>query len=377
MDKTDILLVGVGGYATCYVRELSLRAAEKNARVVGIVDPYASKSSEYALVEKMNAPIYATLEEFYAEHTADLAIIGTPIPMHASQTIFCMEHGSNVLLEKPITTVVEQAEAIIETRIRTGMKLAVGFQWCYDPAMFAFHKDIRAGLYGKILSAKALVLWPRDIAYYNRTTGWAGKKYDRNGNPIFDCVASNATAHYLENILWNVGCELTDMHVETARANDIETYDTIALQGMAGSARVTYAASHAAGRKSVVEPMLAYVFEKGSTAFRGIAGEGCELIVKLNDGTEKSYRRTCNDTGNGYMYKLWSVVDAIHGKGEIACTAEDALLHTRAISRVMELVPDATQFPPGRVQLDDGMYWVPGLGDTLINCYDSERLLPL
>ena len=201
MDRTDILLVGVGGYATYYVRELSARGAENGARVVGIVDPYASKSSEYAAIQAMQAPIYDTLDEFYAEHTADLAIIGTPIPLHAAQAIYCMEHGSSVLMEKPITTVVDQAEAIIEARNRTGMKLAVGFQWCYDPAMFAFHKDIRAGVYGKMLAAKAIVLWPRDTAYYHRTTGWAGKKYDRSGNPIFDCVASNATAHYLENIL--------------------------------------------------------------------------------------------------------------------------------------------------------------------------------
>lgn len=377
MYRTDILLVGVGGYATYYVRELSARGAENGARVVGIVDPYASKSSEYAAIQAMQAPIYDTLDEFYAEHTADLAIIGTPIPLHAAQAIYCMEHGSSVLMEKPITTVVDQAEAIIEARNRTGMKLAVGFQWCYDPAMFAFHKDIRAGVYGKMLAAKAIVLWPRDTAYYHRTTGWAGKKYDRSGNPIFDCVASNATAHYLENILWNAGCDLTDIQVETARANDIETYDTIALQGKAGSAKITYVASHAAGRDNIVEPMLSYVFEKGCTSFRGLAGDGYELVVKLNDGTEKSYGRTRNDTGNNYMHKLWSVVDAIHGKGEIACTAEDALLHTRVISTVMELVPNAMTFPPERIRLDDGMYWVPGLGDTLKRCYETEMILPL
>ena len=64
MDRTDILLVGVGGYATYYVRELSARGAENGARVVGIVDPYASKSSEYAAIQAMQAPIYDTLDEF-------------------------------------------------------------------------------------------------------------------------------------------------------------------------------------------------------------------------------------------------------------------------------------------------------------------------
>ena len=375
MDRTDILLVGVGGYATCYVHELALRGAQNNAHVVGIVDPYAKNSSEYQTVLDMHAPIYDTLDEFYAEHKADLAIIATPIPMHAAQSIYCMEHGSNVLMEKPITTVIDHAERIIEARNRTGMKLAIGFQWCYDPVMYAFHKDVRAGVFGNVLSAKALILWPRDTAYYHRTTGWAGKKYDKNGNPIFDCVASNATAHYLENILWNIGCDIEDMQVETARANDIEMYDTIAMQGRAGTAKVTYVASHAAGRDNTIEPTMSYVFEKGSTSFMGLSS-GSELTVNMNDGTVKHYGRTRNDNGEP-MHKLWDTIAAIHGKGEIACTAEEAMLHTRAITKVLELKPDAMVFPPERVENDNGMLWVPGLSDTLKRCYETETILPL
>ena len=139
--------------------------------------------------------------------------------------------GSDVLLEKPISGSVADAKRIQEARDKSGKKLVIGFQWSANDAMLQFKKDADAGLYGKLLSTKSLVLWPRDFAYYNRGTRWAGKKYAADGSAIFDSIASNATAHYLFNMLWVSGkgyeaAKVGDVSFFAAKANDIETYDT-------------------------------------------------------------------------------------------------------------------------------------------------------
>ena len=280
-----------------------------------------------------------------------------------------MEHGSHVLIEKPIAATLDDAQRMLDASKATGKILAVGFQWCYDPVMHAFQKDARVGLFGKPVSMRALVLWPRDMAYYRRGTGWAGKKYDKNGAPIFDSVASNATAHYLENMLWVSGCELTDVEVQTFRANPIETFDTIVLRGRIGTGRLTFVASHAIGRKEAQNPMFEYVFEKGRIAFGGLGKDGAELTFHFNDGTEKRYGDTNLGTGIDRMHKLWDVVDAIRDGGEIACTAEDAMLHTRAMAQIFEKCPEAYAFPVDEVYDDNGQNWVPGLRERLIREY--------
>ena len=375
MKSIRVLLVGIGGYAAGYVREMKENGIGNGLILAGVVDPYADKSPRYEEARSMTDVFCDTVEEFYAQHEADLAVVATPIPLHAPQSIYCMEHGSDVLLEKPIAGTPEDAQRIIEARIRTGRRLAIGFQWCNDPAMYAFRKDVRAGLFGKILSMRALVLWPRDIAYYHRGSGWAGKKYDKDGHPIFDSVASNATAHYLFNMLWVSGQELTDVQAVTARANPIETYDTIVLKGKLGSADLTYAATHAGGKEVVQNPMFEYVFEKGSITFGGYGKTGSELTFRFADGSVKEYGVSRTDTGAGRMHKLWDLANLTAGEsGIIVCTAEEALLHTKAMAAVRSACPEAYDFPAEKIRLDDGMYWVPGLTDTLIGCYERRAL---
>ena len=380
MKELKLLLVGVGGYAASYINELKLRGAAGGLKIEGAVDPYAEKANEYQTLCDMGVSFYNTLDEFYAEHTADLAIISTPIPLHAPQAIYCMEHGSNVLCEKPIAGTIADAQRMMEARDRTGKILAIGFQWCYDPAMLAFKKDVQAGLFGELLSMRAIVLWPRNIAYYNRSSGWAGKKYDKNGNPIFDSVASNATAHYLENMLWVSGKNLTDIEFVTARANPIETYDTIVLKGKLGNADLTYAATHACPKSAQQNPHFEYIFEKGSVVFGGRGINGAELVVKAADGTVlKDYGvtstdgRSMADGRNNRVEKLWTIVEVIRGEAsEIACTAEDAMLHARVMETVNQ--QESIPFPAERVTLDDEMYFVPGLAETLWECFEERKL---
>ena len=115
----------------------------------GVVDPFAVKSHHYQELVNRKIPIYNTLEEFYAEHEADLAIISTPIRFHKPQSITAMEHGSNVLVEKPLMTNINEVDELKEVIERTGKQLAVGFQWSFSHALLEVKQDILDGLFGK------------------------------------------------------------------------------------------------------------------------------------------------------------------------------------------------------------------------------------
>ena len=175
-----------------------------------VTDDYTTKAEmeeTYRLFGALGVPVYPDPQTLFAHEKADLAVISTPIFLHVEHASLAFENGCDVLLEKPIAATEEETQKIISARDKAGKGLAIGFQWCYDEAMRAFKADILAGRFGALREMKAMVLWPRDLAYYARGGGWAGKRCAADGRPLWDSVASNATAHYIMNMLWLAGAE--------------------------------------------------------------------------------------------------------------------------------------------------------------------------
>ena len=345
---------------------------------MGVVDPYAAGAPDYAALRDLNVPLVDLPGMFYAGHSAELAVISTPIQFHAAQTVFCLRAGSHVLCEKPAAATVQEVEEMIAARDETGRRLAIGYQWCYDPAMLSLKRDIDAGLLGKPLSLKSIVLWPRDFRYYHRGQGWAGRRFAPSGEPIFDSVASNATAHYLENMLWLCGRgfdgeDFDTMSPRVWRANDIETFDTICLAGrLKNGAEIRFAASHAVQPGEWQDPAFVYEFEKAVVSYGGIGRKSGSLTARFSDGTVRDYG---DSVTGGCENKLKTAVAMARGENvSIPCPAEAAMRHTTAMSMIFRICPDAEVFPESDICRTDERVWVPGLADKLIDYYNSGTL---
>ena len=205
MEKSPakVALLGLGGFGSVYCDNLFKNAVlQEEAQLCAAVDPFAETCKWYPELQKRSIPVYKDLDSLFAAMHPDLCCIATPIQFHKSQTIRCLQEGCGVLLEKPFSGCSDDCREIIAARDATDSYLSIGFQWCSDPVMRKAKADRDAGLFGAPLACKAIVLWPRDEAYYKRGIGWAGRRYAKDGTAIFDSVASNATAHYLFNMLW-------------------------------------------------------------------------------------------------------------------------------------------------------------------------------
>lgn len=373
--KKSVLLVGCGGYAAGYVTALLEKGESLGLRLEAVADPYAADSPVWEKLKEKEIPVYPSPEEYYSRHRADVAIIATPIMLHAAQAITCMREGSDVLLEKPIAGSLGEAQAIMRARDTYGKKLMLGFQWCANDPMLAFKRDADEGRFGRLLSMKALVLWPRDFAYFNRGTRWAGKKYTADGVPIFDSIASNATAHYLYNMLWLAGkgyqgAEVTDMRFVAAKANDIETYDTVLLAAKTVcGADLFFAASHAVSPAENQNPVFVYRFEKAAAYFS--RAEEKRLEVLFDDGERIDYGLSDN---NALEQKLPKAAAYFTGKGENVCPAEGAAQHIALLEKMWENTAEMPRFREEAIVREPGMVWVRGLADVMQRCYREARL---
>ncbi|MDP6450103.1 MAG: Gfo/Idh/MocA family oxidoreductase, partial [Lentisphaeria bacterium] len=101
MEKIQLVQIGAGGYGEFYMGEY-LPGSHENITLAGVVDPFIERCSTHDALLAKGIPIFDDLEAFYAEHSADLAVIASPIQFHLPQTIVALQNGSHVLCEKPL-----------------------------------------------------------------------------------------------------------------------------------------------------------------------------------------------------------------------------------------------------------------------------------
>ncbi|MBP1969244.1 putative dehydrogenase [Virgibacillus natechei] len=373
--KVSILLVGMSGYGNVYLNEL-LTKKNRSASLVGVVDINPKRSDYYEEIINRDIPIYESMNEFYRTNKSDLAIISTPIHLHMEQSCYAMNHGSNVLCEKPMSANPEDVQSMIDTRDKTGKFLAVGFNWSFTPSVQQLKKDILSGEFGKVKRLKSIALWPRSLDYFNRSN-WAGKKYSSTGDMIFDSVANNATAHFLHHLLYVTGntvdtsAQIKNVTAELYRTNAIETFDTSAVKVQTTSnIDIYYYATHAV--KETREPQ--FVIECENAVIHYESGyEDSTIIAYWKDGTKKVY----GDPENEHLAKLDVCIHAIQQDNQqILCGSEAASAHVNCIYAMHQSVPEAPYFPKHLTNYENNqkLYWIDGLADTLLTCFENWRL---
>lgn len=366
-----ILLVGTGGFAAGYIKNL-LNREDQTVTWAGAVDPFITPENK-ALLAENNIPVFNTMEEYYVNHTADLTIICTPTYLHREQCIYALSQGSNVLCEKPLAPTEEDGRAMREAEKKYGKFIAIGFQWCYSKAILALKQDIMEGVLGKPLSLKTIVRWPRDLAYFGRSTGWAGSIM-RNGKLVLDSIASNACAHYLQNMLFVLGNKIDESAVvaklegNCLRANAIENFDTCTLRmETEEGVKLYFAAAHPV--EAQCNPIFEYRFEKATVTYA--AAKGATIHARFTDGTEKDYG---DPSGAADFRKIWDCVAAIRCGTTPTCTVKTALPHTMCIEKVYREIP-ITDFPQVAFNEEKQRREVPGLFEKLYKAYQEEKLL--
>ena len=91
----------------------------------------------------------------FVKEDLDIVFVGSPMPVHAKQTIKALESGKHVLCELTMATNVEDCEKIVETVNRTGMKYMMAENYYYFNYIQEWKKLIQEGKLGRIYYAEA------------------------------------------------------------------------------------------------------------------------------------------------------------------------------------------------------------------------------
>lgn len=374
--NVSVVIVALGGYGLVYLEGLLDHPRDTDFTIVGGVDPEPERCTRLGELRSMGVPVYGSMEEFYAVHQADLAIISSPIHLHCEQTCLALSKGSNVLCEKPLGATVQEGAEMIRARDAAGRFVSIGYQWSFTETIQGLKRDIRAGLFGAPVRLKTVALWPRDESYYRRNN-WAGAQRDAQGRWILDSPANNALAHYLHNMLYVLGDRVDTsarpkrVVAELYRANEIENFDTFATRLYTEhGVEILFYGSHAVEEE--VGPRIIYEFEEATVTYNGWH---TEFVARWHDGREKSY----GAPDAHYLEKMWQAILGVRTGAAPFCGIEAALGHTLAINGMHESVPEIVDLPKEMVcvkgEVGKRLTYAPLVGQCMMEAFE-RNLLP-
>ena len=114
----------------------------------------------------------------FDDKDVDAVIIATPNHWHALATIWGLQAGKHVYVEKPASHTVWEGRKMVEAQARFGKMVQVGTMNRSRPAVRAAIKFIQDGGIGKVYMARGLCFKPRpSIGKYPDGPMQAGEKY--------------------------------------------------------------------------------------------------------------------------------------------------------------------------------------------------------
>ena len=185
--KLKIGIVGTGWIAEAHIQSY---INQPDVEIVAAADLIPGKAEKF--MDRFGVKgvrFYPSHKEMIDNEELDGISICTYNVQHAGPTIYALEHGVPVLLEKPFTVTLEEAEAVCRAEKATGKFVSVGFQPRFDANMQMIKKIVESGTLGKI--------------YYIQTGG--GRRRGIPGSTFIEKKTAGIGA------LGDIGCYSLDM----------------------------------------------------------------------------------------------------------------------------------------------------------------------
>lgn len=169
-------IIGAGAIAEEHVRGYG---RDDRCTLVGVADRNTQRARMKS--ERWGCRGFDSVEELLASPEVTVVSICTWNDSHADLAVRALRAGKHVLVEKPMSRTVAEAEAMETAARETGCVLQVGLVRRHSDNVRAARKLIDAGLFGSIHYAKATCL-----RRAGNPGGWFADREISGGGPLMD-----------------------------------------------------------------------------------------------------------------------------------------------------------------------------------------------
>ena len=217
-SNLPVIIIGCGRVAEKHLKAISkLKGLELKAVVD--VNEESAKRLLGSVKGFAGTKIYSDYKTAIDEVKPSIVSVTVPSGLHFQIAKYAMEHGCNLLLEKPMTMSVSEAREIFDLSQKTGLKIAMGHIYRYLPIVGLLKEDIASGKYGKVTHGSIYVRWGHGEDYY-QSAAWRGT-WKSDGGALM-----NQTIHAIDLLVWLMGSEPEEASAMIAqRIRNIEAED--------------------------------------------------------------------------------------------------------------------------------------------------------
>lgn len=145
-QRNSIVIVGCGGITPVHVRAYQRSGC---ATITGLCD--TNEAAAAKLAKAWGIPnIYNDINKVFEEQTPTVIDICTPPSSHKALSLLALEHGSNVLVEKPFVLDVKDAEEIQQKAKEKGKRVGVVHSLKGHPIITRGLKLVKKGVIGDL-----------------------------------------------------------------------------------------------------------------------------------------------------------------------------------------------------------------------------------
>jgi predicted dehydrogenase len=150
---------------------------------------------------RFGARLFSSYEDVLADAGVEAVLMSTPHHVHRSMTLDAAAAGKHVMVEKPLATSLEDAEAMIAACARAGVKLAVNYSFRYLPLIQQARQLIQDGVVGDITGVQICAHQFKDRGYWagarsNSPDDWRSSREKCGGGLLIMTVCHNVDYMY-------------------------------------------------------------------------------------------------------------------------------------------------------------------------------------
>lgn len=155
MSAENDVRVGVIGCGAMARREHVPALVSAGARVTAFASRSRS-SAEVAATQAGSGAVCGDWRELLDRDDVDAVVVATPNAQHAEQALAAIDAGKHVLVEKPFTVTVEEADRVIAAAARRRVVVMSGHNARFAPPLVAVRSLLATGGLGAITSVRAV-----------------------------------------------------------------------------------------------------------------------------------------------------------------------------------------------------------------------------
>lgn len=343
-------LIGCGRIATNHIKAVINNHLELKAVCDVFPEHMEALLAKHNLQDQQGIKRYIDYRKMIEENELDLVGIATESGIHAEIALYCIDHGINVIIEKPMAMSMQAAEEIIRRSEEKHVKVSACHQNRFNIAVQEMRKALEAGRFGRLSHGSIHVRWNRNKDYYTQAP-WRGT-WDQDGGALM-----NQCIHGIDLLRWMMGDEVEEVYGVTRQQfhHYLEAEDI----GMAVVKFKNGAVATIEGTTNVYPQNLEetlYLFGENGTVKLGGKSTNNIDVWNFADETEADNKnkgleeQTSNVYGNGHISLYADVIEAIRNDRK---PYVDAVAGRNALEMVLAIYKSQKEGCPVKLPLTD------------------------